>query len=99
MRLRSGPARRSKLLDCGDGMKQERWGHYTLVRPDPQIIWPRHGSTGKGSAGAWEKWDGFYHRSEQGGGKWEYRREQFAVAPHHVAGDLLDAVDWMIENP
>ena len=70
-----------QLIDCGDGMKQERWGDFTLVRPDPQIIWPRHGSTGltaggtDGKGGArWEKWDGFYHRSEQGGGKWEYRR-------------------------
>lgn len=61
------------LLDCGDGMKQERWGEFTLVRPDPQIIWPRHGTDGKAGA-RWEKWDGFYHRSEQGGGKWEYRR-------------------------
>jgi 23S rRNA (cytosine1962-C5)-methyltransferase len=77
-----------QLLDCGDGMKQERWGEYTLVRPDPQIIWPRHGTTdftpgdSNGSAPRspdrtrtrWEGWDGFYHRSEQGGGKWEYRR-------------------------
>lgn len=77
-----------QLLDCGDGMKQERWGEYTLVRPDPQIIWPRHGSTSKMTAGSdaatkggpssarvrWEGWDGFYHRSEQGGGKWEFRR-------------------------
>ncbi len=61
------------LLDCGDGMKQERWGDYNLVRPDPQIIWPRHG-TEKGAATKWEKWDGFYHRSDAGGGKWEYRR-------------------------
>jgi 23S rRNA (cytosine1962-C5)-methyltransferase len=22
----------------------------------------------------WENWDGFYHRSEQGGGKWEFKR-------------------------
>lgn len=71
-----------QLIDCGDGMKQERWGEHTLVRPDPQIIWPRHGSGNatatssgaKPAATRWEKWDGFYHRSEQGGGKWEYRR-------------------------
>ena len=31
-----------QLLECGDGLKQERWGDVTLVRPDPQIIWPRH---------------------------------------------------------
>jgi len=68
-----------QLVDCGSGMKQERWGDYTLVRPDPQIIWPRHGAGGADSAAAWETWDGFYHRSEQGGGKWEYRR----VLPDH----------------
>src|SRR5258708_1046090 len=66
------------LLDCGDGMKQDGWGEYTLVRPDPQIIWPRRGTEGSrattvGSHG-WEKWDGFYHRSDAGGGKWEFRR-------------------------
>ncbi|MEI6051067.1 MAG: hypothetical protein WCQ44_00050 [Opitutaceae bacterium] len=60
-----------QLLDCGDGLKHERWGAYNLVRPDPQIIWPRHGTT---PGAKWENWDGFYHRSEQGGGKWEYRK-------------------------
>ena len=60
-----------QLLDCGDGMKQERWGEFNLVRPDPQIIWPRHGEK---PGARWEGWDGFYHRSEQGGGKWEFRR-------------------------
>ena len=68
-----------ELLDCGDGLKQERWGAYNLVRPDPQIIWPRHGSAGGvaipgAPAAKWDGWDGFYHRSEQGGGKWEYRK-------------------------
>jgi 23S rRNA (cytosine1962-C5)-methyltransferase len=58
-----------QLLDCGLGMKQERWGPHTLVRPDPQIIWPR-----SGGAAAWEQWDGCYHRGETGGGRWEFRR-------------------------
>ena len=26
----------------------------------------------------------------------EYRREHFSVQPHHVAGDLLDAVEWAL---
>jgi len=60
-----------QLLDCGEGMKQERWGPHTLVRPDPQIIWPRHG---RAPEAKWEAWDGYYHRSETGGGKWEFRR-------------------------
>jgi 23S rRNA (cytosine1962-C5)-methyltransferase len=58
-----------RLLDCGDGMKQERWGPYTLVRPDPQVLWPR-----QGGEAAWTDWDGFYHRSDTGGGRWEFRR-------------------------
>jgi 23S rRNA (cytosine1962-C5)-methyltransferase len=61
-----------QLLDCGDGLKQERWGAYTLVRPDPQIIWPR--ADAAGTDAKWDHWDGFYHRSETGGGKWEFRR-------------------------
>jgi D-glycero-D-manno-heptose 1,7-bisphosphate phosphatase len=31
-----------------------------------------------------------------GRGEWEYRREQFGVTPDHVAGDLLDAVEWAL---
>ena len=27
------------VLDTGNGEKLERWGKYTLLRPDPQIIW------------------------------------------------------------
>jgi len=30
-----------EVLDTGWGEKIERWGGYTLVRPDPRIIWPR----------------------------------------------------------
>jgi 23S rRNA (cytosine1962-C5)-methyltransferase len=60
-----------QLLDCGNGMKQERWGEAVLVRPDPQIVWPRHG---KALDAAWEKWDGYYHRSSTGGGKWDFRK-------------------------
>jgi 23S rRNA (cytosine1962-C5)-methyltransferase len=60
-----------RLVDCGDGMKQEKWGPYNLVRPDPQVLWPRH----EAAPGApWANWDGFYHRSEAGGGRWEFRR-------------------------
>jgi len=67
-----------QLLDCGDGMKQERWGDVTLVRPDPQIIWPRRRAPEPGESGQalpdWERWDGYYHRSARGGGRWEFRR-------------------------
>jgi len=60
------------VLDAGYGMKQEKWGNYTLVRPDPQVIWPQHGQSREAK---WEQWDGFYHRSDKGGGRWEFRRQ------------------------
>ena len=28
-----------ELIDTSDGLRLERWGKYTLVRPDPQVIW------------------------------------------------------------
>ena len=57
-----------QLLDTGNGMKMERWGPHTLVRPDPQVIWPQR------LKGEWTGWDGYYHRSEKGGGRWDYAR-------------------------
>ena len=56
-----------QLLDTGGGLKLERWGEAVLVRPDPQVIWPQRGAK-------WSGWDGWYHRSETGGGRWEFRR-------------------------
>ncbi|MFT3783590.1 MAG: class I SAM-dependent methyltransferase [Nibricoccus sp.] len=58
-----------ELLDTGNGMKQERWGPFNLVRPDPQIIWHRPDKA------PWAGWDGYYHRSDTGGGKWEFKRQ------------------------
>jgi D-glycero-D-manno-heptose 1,7-bisphosphate phosphatase len=31
-----------------------------------------------------------------GRGEWEYRQSTFPVRPDHVAGDLLDAVEWAL---
>lgn len=57
------------VLDCGGGEKVERWGPHTLVRPDPQAIWPRDNMVR-----AWKTADATYHRSSSGGGKWEIRK-------------------------
>ncbi|EDY83285.1 hypothetical protein VDG1235_2911 [Verrucomicrobiia bacterium DG1235] len=56
-----------EILECGDGMKKERWGDVVLVRPDPQVIWPRAGRD-------WGDYDAYYQRSAKGGGTWDYRR-------------------------
>ncbi len=57
-----------EVLDCSSGEKLERWGDYTLIRPDPQVIW----QTDRKAAG-WKKPNGIYHRSSKGGGEWEFR--------------------------
>ena len=58
-----------ELLDATDGNRLERWGETLLVRPDPQVVW----KTPQQSP-LWARADAVYHRSNQGGGEWEYRR-------------------------
>ena len=55
-----------ELLEMHDGMKKERWGTYILVRPDPQIVWS--------SSNRFNNYDAIYHRSNTGGGAWEYNK-------------------------
>lgn len=54
-----------ELLDAGNGMKCERWGKVTLLRPDPQAVWTMHAP----------RTDAVYYRSEKGGGHWEYQKD------------------------
>ena len=58
-----------EILDCGDGMKLERWGNIILSRPDPQVIWKPVDES------AWKKADAVYHRSSKGGGNWEFNKK------------------------
>ncbi|MBP0989731.1 MAG: class I SAM-dependent methyltransferase [Oscillospiraceae bacterium] len=58
-----------RLIDASGGEKLEKWGDYTLSRPDPQIIW----NSGKEEA-LWNKADAHYLRSSSGGGSWDFRR-------------------------
>ncbi len=57
-----------EVIDTSNGEKLERWGDYMLVRPDPQVIW----NTDKKHFG-WKKFNGHYHRSNKGGGEWEFK--------------------------
>jgi len=96
------------ILDTGYGEKVERWGNFTLRRPDPQVIWP------------WQKSEDIrnnvhavYHRSKKGGGEWEmlkklpdswvigYKNLRFKIEPtgfKHTGLFPEQAVnwDWMI---
>ena len=58
-----------QCIASGDGEKLERWGNYILRRPDPQIIWQ------KSDLKPWDKCDAIYHRSNQGGGSWEFKKQ------------------------
>ena len=58
-----------KCIASGDGEKIERWGDIVLRRPDPQIIWNKDYNNK-----IWNMWDAFYHRSNKGGGYWEYKK-------------------------
>ena len=58
-----------ECLDAGCGLKLERWNDVILNRPDPQAIW----SVKKDEK--WAKADGIYHRSNKGGGEWEFKKK------------------------
>ncbi len=58
-----------ELIDATAGNRLERWDKAVLVRPDPQVVWKRQPADPR-----WQQADGVYHRSAQGGGRWEMRR-------------------------
>ena len=64
-----------KIIDCGDGEKLENVGNFLISRPDSQVIWTKQKEK-------WENLDAIYHRSDKGGGYWEYinkPKENFVV--------------------
>lgn len=59
-----------KVIATGDGEKLENWNGVVLLRPDPQVIWHSKKVLNKEkNINAW------YHRSETGGGAWEYKKK------------------------
>ncbi len=58
-----------ELLDCSDGERLERWGKYTVIRPDPQVLWNNAKEHKK-----WKNADAIYRRSKTGGGAWSENR-------------------------
>ena len=58
-----------EVLDCTSGEKLERWDKYTLVRPDPQVIW----ETPRKHPG-WREYNARYERSHTGGGQWNTKK-------------------------
>ncbi|WP_290140548.1 class I SAM-dependent methyltransferase [uncultured Dubosiella sp.] len=58
-----------EVIDTGNKEKLERWNDVVLRRPDPVAIWPIEQET------PWNKADAVYHRSNKGGGSWEYKKQ------------------------
>lgn len=92
-----------EVLDTSAGEKLERWGDYILVRPDPQVIWNTPHKVRE-----WKRKNGHYHRSNKGGGQWEffdlpeqweisYGNLKFHLKPFHFKHTGLfpeQAVNW-----
>ena len=92
-----------EVLDTSAGEKLERWGDYILVRPDPQVIWNTPHKVRE-----WKQKNGHYHRSNKGGGQWEffnlpeqweisYGNLKFHLKPFHFKHTGLfpeQAVNW-----
>jgi len=91
------------VIATGKGEKLERWGKYTLLRPDPQIIWNVDKDLSK------NKLDAHYHRTESKSGEWEifnklpdhwivnWREFKFKVQPMNFKHTGLfpeQAVNW-----
>ncbi len=57
-----------EIIATGDGEKLERWGKLVLLRPDPQVIWHAKSPLAQNP-----KINAIYHRSQQGGGGWQFK--------------------------
>ncbi len=92
------------LIDSGDGMKLERFADFTVVRPDPRILWQP-----KLPQSAWDLADAAYVRSSKTEGHWQttrppktpwiiqYRHMKFILHPtsfKHVGIFPEQAVNW-----
>lgn len=76
-----------RLLDCTCSEKLEYWGKYSLVRPDPQVIWKTDPKTP-----IWKKADGHYYRSEKGGGQWQFNKklpDSWQIGYRLICGEQL----------
>ncbi len=93
-----------QIIATGDGYKLERWKDVTLLRPDPQVIWPAQRDMDNYNA-----LNAKYVRSETGGGKWQrkkpmpdewvisYKNLKFLIKPmgfKHTGLFPEQAVNW-----
>lgn len=59
-----------QCIDAGSKKRLEKWNDVILDRPDPTCIWkPSYPNS------TWAKADAIYHRSNKGGGSWEFKKK------------------------
>ncbi len=58
-----------ELIDTGDREKFERFGKYTLVRPEPKALWRKSLSQTE-----WNTADAIYQRISEKDGKWKFNK-------------------------
>lgn len=71
-----------ECIDTGNGEKLERWKDIILRRPDPQAIWKIEKEDE-----CWKNPHAHYHRSNKGGGNWEYKKalqEEWKINYRHL---------------
>lgn len=93
-----------ELIDSGDGEKLERFGTYTMIRPDPRAIW-KHSQPIE----IWQHADAHFIRTDSDHGNWETKKDppspwvvsyhdmQFVLHPtdfKHVGIFPEQAVNW-----
>lgn len=69
MRILADKWEQYSCIDAGDGEKLERWENILLRRPDPQAVWTKSLNEKK-----WNEVHGHYHRSNHGGGSWQFKK-------------------------
>ena len=57
-----------KVISTGDGYKLETWGKFSLLRPDPQVVWHAKSDLFK------RKDVDAYYEKREGGGLWHYNK-------------------------
>lgn len=57
-----------ELIDVGDGEKLERFGKYTVIRPEPKALWSKQNKQ------LWNTAIGWYERNTAGGGTWNFKQ-------------------------
>lgn len=78
--LKTSASRDYELLDSGDGEKLERYGDFTISRPDPQALWNKNLPQSE-----WDKCSAYFTKIGEKGG-WKFKKEIPEKWPVELAG-------------